>query len=275
MIKKHLIACSVLLIMMVSFKTVFRSNPANRLESVPEKGDILRKEPKKDNPEPPLSFAGEEPPLHNKKVAWRMAKILDNHSYENLQTKALHRQAGKWFPIIEPILESYNIPQDFKYVPLVESGLEHGTSPKGARGYWQFMPETARHYGLTVNAEVDERLNMRKSTIAAAKYLRALHKEFDNWTLVAAAYNVGENRIWRQIRKSEHRNYFKMKLNKETASYVYKLVSMKEIIEKPGKYGYVPVTKRRLLAKADPFNVHEPEHSTIVNLEQMQQRTKL
>src|SRR5690606_24636036 len=114
-------------------------------------------------------------------------------------------------------------------------------------------------------------LNMRKSTIAACKYLRELYEEFGSWTLAAAAYNVGENRIWRQIKRQKHRNYFKMDLNAETASYVYKLVSMKEIIERPAEYGY-SLRKKRLLAKQNntPSRFIQPHqgHSTIVALQQ-------
>lgn len=272
MIKKHLIACSVLLILMISGKMVINSNSANRFELVPEKGDFPRKEPKKDNSKTSLSFANEELPLQNKKVAKRMKKTLRDHKFDNLQTQQLHKKAAKWFPVIEPILKAHNIPDDFKYIPLVESGLKAGVSPKGAAGYWQFMPQTARGFGLKVNGQVDERLNVRKSTVAAAKYLKALYREFGNWTLVAAAYNLGENRLRRSMDRHNHENYFHLKLNKETSSYVYKLVSMKEIIEKPAKYGYVPVHKRRLLASADKKEVKKyihpkAPHSSILALQ--------
>jgi hypothetical protein len=132
---------------------------------------------------------------------------------------------------------------------LVESGLKGGTSPKGASGYWQFMPQTARDFGLRVNSNIDERQKISKSTVAAAKYLRSLYREFGNWTLVAAAYNIGEGRLKRQMNRQNQDNYYKMKLNRETASYVYKLISMKEIIENPRLYGYKGKASR-LLAKA-------------------------
>src|SRR5690606_35056043 len=99
-------------------------------------------------------------------------------------------------------------------IPLVESGLKSGVSPKGAAGFWQFMPQTARDFGLKVNDEVDERNNIHKSTVAAAKYLKSLYREFNSWTLAAAAYNIGEGRLKRQIYQQNQDNYFKMKLNK-------------------------------------------------------------
>lgn len=185
-----------------------------------------------------LEFADETLPLGDNKVKGKMKKILASYAYESLQTNRLHRKAAEWFPIIEPILAAYGIPNDFKYMPLVESGLQDGTSPKGAAGYWQFMPGTARIYGLKVNGRVDERKNLKKSTIAACKYIKELYGIFDSWTLVAAAYNVGDAHMKRQINKQSQDNYFKMKLNRETGGYVYKLISMKEILENPVRNGY-------------------------------------
>jgi len=185
-----------------------------------------------------LEFADENLPSGDARINGKMKKILASYAYQNLQTNRLHRKAAEWFPIIEPILAAYGIPNDFKYMPLVESGLQGGTSPKGASGYWQFMPGTARTYGLKVNGNVDERQNLRKSTIAACKYIKELYSIFDSWTLVAAAYNVGDVHMKRQINKQNQDNYFKMKLNRETGGYVYKLISMKEILENPARNGY-------------------------------------
>ena len=185
-----------------------------------------------------LNFAEETLPKGDHRVEKKMKKTLTAFSYSHLQTDRLHKMAEAWFPIIEPILAAYGIPDDFKYVPLVESGLQGGMSPKGANGFWQFMPGTARSYGLTVNSEVDERKNLRKSTIAACKYIKELYGVFDNWTLVAAAYNVGDNHMKKQINRQNQDNYFKMKLNRETGGYVYKLISMKEILKHPARNGY-------------------------------------
>lgn len=198
-----------------------------------------------------LSFAEESLPLGDSKIKSKMNKSLHAHSHTKLQTSRLHQQASKWFPIIEPILAKYGIPEDFKYMPLVESGLLSGTSPKGASGFWQFMPQTARDFGLRVDSNYDDRKNMQKSTVAAAKYIKSLYRQFDSWTLAAAAYNIGEGSLKRQINRQNQDNYFKMKLNRETASYVYKLISMKEIIENPTRYGYTSRISR-LLAKNTP-----------------------
>jgi membrane-bound lytic murein transglycosylase D len=185
-----------------------------------------------------LNFAKENLPMADVRVKMKIRRFLASYSFRKTQTNRLHRKAAEWFPVIEPILKKYGIPNDFKYLPLVESGLKDGTSSKGASGFWQFMPGTARTYGLRVNDKVDERKNLRKSTIAACKYLKDLHGVFDNWTLVAAAYNVGDNHMKKQINRQKQGNYYKMKLNRETGSYVYKLISMKEIVKDPSGHGY-------------------------------------
>lgn len=185
-----------------------------------------------------LNFADEYLPEGDVSVERKIKRSLKAHSFERLRTHKLHKNAKAWFPKIEPILKQYGIPEDFKYLPLVESGLIEGTSHRGASGLWQFMPGTARAFGLRINASVDERLDVEKSTIAACKYLLVLYKDFGNWTLVAAAYNVGGGSLRKAIRNQQEEDYYKLKLNKETSNYVYKLISTKEVIEKPWRYGY-------------------------------------
>ena len=244
MIKKHIITCSVILGLLVMAK-VFAYYMPQAAKSQKKEVNISAKSTVKPTivKEPvslmaQLNFAEESLPLGDRRVERKMKRVLAAHNYSNLQTNRLHHLAEAWFPIIEPILAAYGIPDDFKYVPLVESGIQGGMSPKGANGFWQFMPGTARTYGLKVNSEIDERKNLRKSTIAACKYIKELYGIFDSWTLVAAAYNVGDNHMKRQINRQSQDNYFKMKLNRETGGYVYKLISMKQIMKDPGRYGY-------------------------------------
>lgn len=195
-----------------------------------------------------LNFAEEVIPLEYKGVEQRLKRNLDKFSYSNLRTHKLHRLSKQWFPVIEPILAKHGIPEDFKYVPLVESGLKSGTSHKGASGYWQFMPATARSFGLKVSGGVDERQDIVKSTEAAAKYIKALYNIFGDWTLTAAAYNVGEGSLLRSLKAQNKDNYYQLTLNPETRVYVYRLISMKEIIEHPDLYGYQPGSGRGMLA---------------------------
>ncbi|WP_245893563.1 lytic transglycosylase domain-containing protein [Sphingobacterium gobiense] len=186
-----------------------------------------------------VKFANKRVPLHRPSVERKFERYLTNFSFRKQQTYSLHKKAEQHLPKIAAILASYGIPEDFKYVPLIESDMNPQiTSHKGAGGYWQFMPATARLYGLKVNGSVDERKDLIKSTHAAARYLKSLYKEFGDWTLVAAAYNVGGGSLKSSIRRQGTNDYYNLRLNNETGTYVYKLVSMKQVIENPHKHGY-------------------------------------
>ncbi|OAQ40616.1 murein transglycosylase [Pedobacter psychrophilus] len=249
--KKIMIACSLVLVLCVLTKIFgYRNSSINQPVVKTDLPDV--KQELKNEDFTSLNFANELVPTGNKRIDGKMKLAINANSFKNLQTHQLHQRAEVWFPIIEPILKKYGIPEDFKYVPLIESGMKRGQySPKGAAGLWQFMPQTGRDYGLTVNSNVDERMNVRLSTIAAAKYIKDLYKQFNSWTLAAAAYNGGEGRLWRQIKSQKQDDYFKMKLNRETGKYVYSLISMKEVIEHPEDYGYKIKNARRLLALKD------------------------
>ena len=240
MIKKHLITCSVMLVLIVIFKLNICSTETTKttVRTTTNTHHVSRYIYAVNDAANVYSFADEALPLNDAKVDRKMRNTIKKHDYQTTQTNILHLKADRLFPIIEPILLAYGIPDDFKYLPLVESGLKEGTSPKGAAGLWQFMPGTARTYGLKVGRGVDERKNLRKSTIAACKYLNELHDEFKSWTLAAAAYNNGSVKLAKAMRSQKKVNYFKMNLNRETGAYVYNLVAMKEIIGQPVKYGY-------------------------------------
>ncbi len=238
MTKKHLVACCLVCVFMVSAEINKGNTLLTHGINTPHKPGLDAPDDSTGEEERLLSFANELIPLDNEKVAYRMNAHLKAHRFSRIQTNRLHYRAARWFPVIEPILRRYGIPQDFKYIPLVESGMSKGPdSPKGASGFWQFMPGTARNYGLRVDRHIDERKDVRKATVAACLYLKDMYSYFNNWTLVAAAYNVGENAIKKELGRGND-NYYEMKLNRETASYVYKLVSMKEIIENPVEYGF-------------------------------------
>jgi len=190
-----------------------------------------------------FSFANETLPINDAYVKHKLQWSLRKHEFKNVGSNILQSKAIQLFPIIEPILKAYGIPDDFKYVALVESGFGEGASSKGAKGLWQFMPGTARTYGLKVGGGIDERMSARKSTIAACKYIRSLYSEFNSWTLAAAAYNNGEIKLEHAINRQSEDNYFLMHLNGETASYVYNIVAMKQIILQPEKYGFKPYFK--------------------------------
>ncbi|MDP9047134.1 MAG: lytic transglycosylase domain-containing protein [Bacteroidota bacterium] len=240
LITEHLFSCSVIVLLVIFSAlnicgTKTRRSHENPLKFKAHSSKFLFKtiEPKED-----YSFADEALPLHNASVNRKMQLSLEKHNYRHVGSNILQRKAEKIFPIIEPILKAYGIPDDFKYIPLVEGGFSEGTSSRGAKGLWQFMPGTARAYGLKVSGGVDERRNIRKSTIAACKYLRGLYEEFDSWTLTAAAYNNGSIKLTRAMNAQNQDNYYRMRLNRETGVYVYNLVAMKAIINRPDKYGF-------------------------------------
>ncbi len=179
-----------------------------------------------------ICFAETDIPLENISVQQKLDKYLSRFAYLKKPTHRIHKKADQLLPRIAKILKSYGIPEDFKYIAVVESSLDpKTTSHKGAGGYWQFMPATARLYGLKVNESVDERLDLVKSTHAAAKYLKSLHKEFGDWTLAAAAYNVGGGSLRASLRRQKKDSYYDLKLNSETGAYVYKIISMKTVLE--------------------------------------------
>lgn len=249
MIKKHLITCSVLGVLMF-ISGLFICGKTDTKKAVKHKAEY-RFIYAKNIPSNDFSFADEAIPLNDKRINQKLRKSLVRTSYSHIQSNVLQDEAIKLFPIIEPILKAYGIPEDFKYMPLVEAGLKSGVSKRGAAGWWQFMPGTARTYGLKVGHGRDERYHIRKSTIAACKYLNELHNEFNSWTLAAAAYNIGEIKMARAIRAQSEDNYFRMHFNPETGVYLYRIIAMKEIIERPEQYGYKKRYNFNILQPAD------------------------
>ena len=186
-----------------------------------------------------ISFAGEVVPLDKHYVLERLDRELLVNNFWHSNSILVLKRAPKYFPIIEPILQENGIPDDFKYLAVIESGLTNVTSPAGAEGFWQFMPQTARDYGLEVNGDIDERLNLIKSTESAAAYLMDAYAEFGNWTLAAAAYNAGVQRIKTSLEKQQTNSYYDLFLNEETSRYMYRMLATKLIFESPESYGFV------------------------------------
>jgi hypothetical protein len=185
-----------------------------------------------------ISFAGERVPLENQMVREYFDRELTINTFWHTNTILSIKRASRWFPVIEPILKENNIPDDFKYLALIESGLMNVVSPKGATGFWQFIEETGRIHGLEINKEVDERYNVEKSTLAACKYLRDSYIDFNSWTLVAAAYNAGKRRVSETVAKQKNSNYYDLLFNEETARYIFRIVALKTIYESPVRYGF-------------------------------------
>ena len=149
------------------------------------------------------------------------------------------KRARRYFPHIEKRLREMNLPDDLKYVTIIESGLRpYAVSPSGASGIWQFMPPTGEKYEMRRNRVIDERFDFFKATEGALTYLRSLYEEFRSWTLALAAYNAGENRVRKEIELQRTRDYFYLDLPLETERYVYKIAVGKILLSDPEKYGF-------------------------------------
>ena len=186
-----------------------------------------------------MELAGERVPLEKADIRERMDRELLVNTYWQSNGLLLIKRANKFFPIIEPLLKKHNLPDDFKYLALAESGLMNVTSRAGAAGFWQFMKATAKQYGLEVNNNVDERYNLELATEMAAKYLNKAKTKFGTWTLAAAAYNAGSGKINKRITQQKVTDYYDLLLNLETSRYVFRILALKEVISNPKKYGFV------------------------------------
>ena len=186
-----------------------------------------------------IDFSGEQAPLDAPDIRERLDKELLVNTYWQSNMMLLLKRANKWFPTIEKILEEEGVPADFKYLAVIESGLENVRSPKGAKGFWQLMPATAKEYGLEVNSNVDERYHIEKSSRVASKYLLKAKARFGSWTLAAASYNRGMYGTNKLLNNQMADNYYDLLLNKETSRYVFRILAVKEIMSNPQRYGFV------------------------------------
>lgn len=220
----------ILIVIFVSGIFIFAaSNSKEKKDITNENGYIL---PMK------LDFAAEETPMKISDVKERMDRELLINVNLHSSTILAVKRANRAFPVIEPILKKNGIPDDFKYLAVIESGLVNAVSSAGARGIWQFMPETARELGMEVNENVDQRYDLEKSTQAACTYLLKAKAKFGSWTLAAAAYNGGMGGVNKQIAIQKVSNYYDLLLTEETARYVFRILALKEIMQNPQKYGF-------------------------------------
>jgi len=185
-----------------------------------------------------LDFSGEVIPVQIPDIRERMDRELLVNTYWQSNGLLLFKRSYRYFPVIEPILKSYGIPDDFKYLALIESGLQNVTSPAGAKGFWQIMKSTGKEYGLEINTNVDERYHLELSTHVACRYFLKAKEKFGNWTLTAAAYNAGIRGIINQLEKQNVSEYYDLLLGEETGRYVFRAVALKEIFAHPKKYGF-------------------------------------
>jgi len=215
------------------FFTDTKSKEDNLLQNFPQEYKIV-------SPAIPdlLEFAGEKIPTENFDILERIDREFLSNTYWHTATVLAIKRANRWFPVIEPILKKNNIPDDFKYLCVIESNLENVTSPAGAVGFWQFIEPTGKKYGLEINDYIDERYHVEKSTEAACKYLRDSYSMFGSWISAAASYNLGQSGMNLQLERQKTRNYFNLVLNSETSRYISRVIALKYILLEPSKYGF-------------------------------------
>ncbi len=193
---------------------------------------------------PPLpkvvELFGEKILIDNFDIQERLDKELIVNTYFHSSTVQILKKANRYFPQIEAILAEEQVHDDMKYLCVIESALHQVTSPAGAKGFWQFMPEAGAEYNLEISADVDERFHIEKSTRAACAYLKNAHRNFDNWILAAASYNCGVSGLKSNLEEQNSNNFFELYLNGETSRYIFRIMALKIMMENPKGYGYDP-----------------------------------
>ena len=187
-----------------------------------------------------LTFAGEAVPLEYYDVRENLDREILSTVYFHSQTIRYIKNAPRYFSIIEPILKSNGIPDDFKYLCVAESGFDvRAISPAKAVGLWQLIESAAKESGLEVNTEVDERYHIEKSTEVACRILKSAYLRFGSWSLAAASYNGGRTFVDRQIDTQRVKSYYDLQFGEETTRYVFRILAFKLVMEGPEKYGFM------------------------------------
>ena len=187
-----------------------------------------------------ITFAGEKTVFDRYDFLERMDRELNSFTYFHSTTLLLFKRANRIFPIIEPILKQQGVPDDIKYLAVIESSLDpRAASPARAVGLWQFMQGTAPAFGLEVSSEVDERYHIEKSTAAACRYLKDAYRKYGSWSAAALSYNGGQARITNELSNQRTNNALDLWLVDETTRYYFRMLAIKTIFENPAKYGFV------------------------------------
>ena len=193
------------------------------------------------SPEVPekVTFCGQTIDLTRYNMYESMERELSSLAYFHSTTMLTIKRANRYFPIIVPILKANGVPEDFKYLAVVESHLDPRiVSPARAAGMWQFLESAGREYGLTITPSVDERYNVARATEAACRYLKDAYNKYGDWASAAASYNAGMGRISGAFASQRETSVLNLWLVEETARYVYRILATKLIFENPQKYGF-------------------------------------
>ncbi|MBN2765719.1 MAG: lytic transglycosylase domain-containing protein [Paludibacteraceae bacterium] len=186
-----------------------------------------------------VQFAGQTILLDRYDLRERFDREQTQIAYTHTNSILILKRANRYFPIIEPILKANGIPDDFKYLAVIESNLDtRALSPATAGGLWQLMPATAKEHGLEVSDEVDERYHLEKATEAACKYLKTAFNRYRSWTTAAVSYNAGMGKISSEQQKQYVQEAYDMHLVSESSRYLFRILAMKQFIENPYRLGF-------------------------------------
>ena len=187
-----------------------------------------------------VTFAGDTIDLTQQDRRERMDKEMLSFTYSHINTMLIIKRANRLFPIVEPILEECGVPDDFKYLMIIESnGDPEALSPSKAGGLWQFLEKTGREHGLEVTEEIDERYHTEKATRAACKYLKDSYEIFGDWLTVAASYNTGRANVAKRSERQKEKKAIDLLLPNETSRYIFRLMAVKTVFECPARYGFI------------------------------------
>ena len=238
--KPILIASSSAILLLITLVCATDKDTVSTLNASGRRIETVNSNPNIYSPKIPdrLDFCGESVPLDLYYVREALDRELIVNTFSHTSTLLYFKRAHRYFPVIEPILKKNGIPDDFKYLCVIESGLTNATSPAKAQGFWQFIKATGQKYGLEISDEIDMRNNLEAATEAACRFLNTLHSNLGSWTAAAAAYNCGEAGLSKNMQKQSIDNYYDTRLNSETSRYVYRIIAVKQIMKHPQDYGF-------------------------------------
>ena len=206
-----------------------------------------------------IKFFGQDISLMDIDLKERLDRELLVNTYFQSSTSLAIKRSTRYFPTIEQILKEEGVPDDFKYLCVIESNLSNVTSPAGAGGFWQFMPSTAPEYGIRITSEIDERNHLEKSTRAACQLIKNNYTLFNDWINACAAYNRGPGGLMQDMKSQGVKHFFDTEMNPETARYVFRIIALKIIMENPKRYGYnIPKQACYSPIKTKEVNIKQP-----------------
>lgn len=241
MLKKHqyflvglLVGATLIYILERTFSTKAAARVPVQTEIIRENNNSIKGYPIPET----MTFAGEQVPLERADVRERLDREIQVNAFWHSNSIILIKRAKRWLPLLDSILVANEIPSDFKYLAVAESGLDQVVSPAKAVGFWQIMKGTAGDFGLIVNQQVDQRYDPIRSTEAAIKYLKKAYEKFGDWTIVAASYNMGMNATASVLENQKALSYYDMVMSEEPSRYVFRILALKNMLEDPTAFGF-------------------------------------